>query len=285
MSARPFSASGLQITLLVFALVFLAAPAAKHLGPHVPFAEEIPASLGQAFIFGAAVVLLIAIPGVRAFCSAHLRRPIAPCDRLEVGIVVASNAFVPFAIFGGIVLWHWICGGEMGLARWVGSRDTSAAAMEHALSLDGRVHLFLAVIVGPIVEELVFRGMLFRSWEAEWGWFPAMLATSAVFAAYHPVPFAAFIVSVILVTLYRRTGSLRACVLVHAVYNALLWYPLMGRHYLHTAGKETGEVELWTWHLVALALLAIALPVYVWTARDRDTGTEETAERIAVAQS
>jgi membrane protease YdiL (CAAX protease family) len=285
MPARPLSASGLQIAFLVFAVAFLAAPATKYLGPYVPFGSDLPKSLGRVFIFVPAILLLLLIPQVREFCARELKRPIVKADRLEVGIAVVSQALLPFAIVGGIVSWHWIAGGEMGLTRWIGNRDTPYAAMEQALSADGLVHLVLAALIAPVVEELVFRGMLYRTWEAEWGWFNSMLATSAVFAAYHAVPASAFVGSIITVVLYRRTGSLVACILTHAVYNALLWYPLMGRHYFRTAGKETGEIELWPLHLTMLALLAVALPIYVWMARTRPDEEEETSEHIVVARS
>jgi membrane protease YdiL (CAAX protease family) len=285
MKTRPLGASGLQLAFLIFAVVFLAAPAAKYLGPYLASPDEMAKSLGRVFVFAPALLLLALIPRLREFAIGELMRPIGKQGRIEVGIVTASAALVPFALFGGIVLWHWMWGGEMALARRVGMEDTPRAALESALSPDGLLHLFLAAIIAPVVEELVFRGMLFRTWEAEWGWFKSMVATSVVFAAYHPVPAAAFVMSVVLIALYRRTGSLRACILVHAACNALLWYPLMGQYYFRTTGKETGEIELWPLHLSMLALLAIALPIYVWMARDRDAEEEEPVEPIAVARS
>ena len=285
MKARPLSASGLQITFFIFAVVFLAAPAAKFLGPYLVPEGEMPKSLGRIFIFVPAIALLWLIPQVRAFCWRELGYPISQRDRMEVSIVAASQVLLPFAIFGAVVLWHWTVGGEMALARRLGQQDTAAAEFARALSADELARLVLAVVVAPVIEELVFRGMLFRTWEAEWGWFKAMIATSTVFAAYHPASFSAFVGSIVLVALYRRTGSLRACILAHAVYNGLLWYPLMGRFVFRTVGKETGEIELWPFHLAMLALLAVALPVYVWMARDRDIDEPSAPEEICAARS
>jgi membrane protease YdiL (CAAX protease family) len=191
---------------------------------------------------------------------------------MELGLVVFSQAFVPLAIGGAIVLWHWSVGGEMALARRLGQERSLATSF----ALEAFVFSFLvAGMLAPIVEELLFRGLLYRAWEARWGWFWSMLATSAVFAAYHPVPFAAFIGSIIFVIVLRRTGSIWSPILVHGIGNMFLSPLLLGRFYFNTAGKETGEIALWPYHLAALAVLAAALPVYAWMARDREPVEEE----------
>jgi len=277
MRTRPFNASGVQIAILVFAVVFLGAPAQKFLGPWLPDLD-LPKTLGRLFFFIPAILILLVVPALRSYCFQLLRDPIPRRRRLEVAAVVGANALYPFAVFGCIILWHWTYGGEMALARRLGQEDTASVAMSRALSLDGIATFILAAFIGPLVEELVFRGILFRTWEAEWGWFKSLLATSLVFAAYHPVPVAAFFASIILTALYMRTRSLRACILAHAVHNALLWYPLMGQFVFRTAGKETGEIEVWPLHLTALAAFAVALPIYVWTARDRQASEQRAGE-------
>lgn len=268
MRDRPFGASGVQIAFLVFAVVFLGAPAQKYLGPLLAPELTMPGTVGRLFFFLPAVLILALVPALRRYCADLLRSPIPAPRRVEVGIVVGANALFPFAVVGGVLLWYWMNGGEMALARRLGQQETAGVAMSRALSPDGIALFILATFIAPVVEELVFRGMLFRAWEAEWGWFRSLVATSLVFAAYHPAPAAAFCSSIVLVTLYRRTGSIRACILAHAVHNALLWYPLMGQLYFRTAGKETGEIELWPLHLAALGIASVALPLYAWMARN-----------------
>lgn len=282
MRDRPLSASGIQIAFLVFTVVFLGAPAEKYLGPWLAPELNLPQSLGRLFFFIPGILILVLVPQLRAFCRDEIRVPIPREKRLEVAFALGAQALLPFAIFGGVVLWHWMAGGEMALARRLGMEDSPHTALANSVSLDGLLRLALAVLIAPFVEELVFRGMLLRAWEAEWGWFVSIIATSVVFAAYHPVPAAAFASSVLLCTLYRRSRSLRACILAHAVYNALLWYPLMGQFVFRTRGKETGEIELWPFHLSMLALLAISLPIYVWMARDRETQEpSDTGDAVA----
>jgi len=262
------NAGGLQIAFLVFAVVLLAYPVQKYVGPALGLGG--PGRIAdRLFVFVPLIALLVLVPAFRRFAAGQLRKGIPPGRRVESAIAALVQVALPFAVMGAIVLWHWTIGGEMALARRIGDQRSIAVELAQAASIEGFVFsVLLAGVVGPIVEELIFRGLLYRAWEAQWGWFWSMLATSAVFAVYHPVPFAAFIGSVILVAVLRRTGSLWAPILVHAAGNIALWPVLMGRFYFQTTGKETGEIALWPFHLSALAVLAIALPAYVWLARD-----------------
>lgn len=45
--------------------------------------------------------------------------------------------------------------------------------------------LVLVVIVAPVIEEMVFRGVLLRAFDARWGMWPAVLAQAVLFGAYH----------------------------------------------------------------------------------------------------
>ncbi len=286
MTSRLPKATGFQVAFFIFAVVFLAAPIQKYLVPLVASGEGLERTLGRLSIFVPACLILMLVPAIRRFCVAELATPIGRSHRLEVALFVAFKTLVmPFAIVGAIVLWHWIVGGEMALARRIGNEDAAAASLARAMSMDGMIlAIAIGALVAPVIEELVFRGLLFRAWEAQWGWFPAMVATSAVFAAYHPVPFSAFVASMLFVALYRRTGSLRGCILAHSAYNFLLWYPLLGQLIFRKAGKETGEIALWPFHLAALAALAIALPVYVWMARSPGAGRGNVVVHIAAVR-
>jgi membrane protease YdiL (CAAX protease family) len=111
-----------------------------------------------------------------------------------------------------------------------------------------------------------------------------MLATSGLFAAYHPVPFAAFVSAIIFVAVYRRTGSIWAPIMVHGFGNIMASPVFMGGLYFRTAGKETGEIALWAFHLAALALVFILISIYVWMARDSTApANEEPATEIRCA--
>jgi len=85
--------------------------------------------------------------------------------------------------------------------------------------------LVLACVVGPIAEELFFRGLLFGAMRTRMSRVWASLATGSLFAAVHtnPVGFLPILLlGWLLADLYERTGSLAAPIAVHIVHNTLL---------------------------------------------------------------
>jgi len=96
------------------------------------------------------------------------------------------------------------------------------------------VKLLFLVVVAPLVEELVFRGTLFRAWRARWNPVLALLASSVLFGALHPQKLASFFTAVTFVLLYTRTRSLWASVLAHSLSNAVV-AAVGGLHYFWKA--------------------------------------------------
>jgi hypothetical protein len=82
--------------------------------------------------------------------------------------------------------------------------------------------LWMVAIVAPVVEEFVFRGVVYRSFAAHIspGW--ANVVQAALFSALHLNPKAAvllFVLGLVLGTLARRSGSLLAPMIMHAMFN------------------------------------------------------------------
>ena len=81
----------------------------------------------------------------------------------------------------------------------------------------------MAAVIGPALEELLFRGFLQSALIGLVGPWRAILATSIVFAALHDpgamVPI--FTLSLLLGWLRYRTGRLEAAILAHCVWNAV----------------------------------------------------------------
>jgi membrane protease YdiL (CAAX protease family) len=73
----------------------------------------------------------------------------------------------------------------------------------------------------PLVEEIVFRGVLLRAWTVRFGARRAAIGTAIAFGVLHHDVIGAFAFGIAMVVLYRRSGTLLLPVITHAAYNVL----------------------------------------------------------------
>lgn len=84
--------------------------------------------------------------------------------------------------------------------------------------------LVMAVLLAPLLEEIIFRGIFFPALAASWGRWPAILSTSLLFGAshFHVVSFPALTgLGILLCLVYDRTGKLSYPIALHIVFNGL----------------------------------------------------------------
>jgi membrane protease YdiL (CAAX protease family) len=82
----------------------------------------------------------------------------------------------------------------------------------------------MAVLFAPFAEEYLFRGLLFRALDREWGGWRAVVGSAAFFAIYHH-PLSWLPVGLLGITnalLFKKTGRLAPAVILHMVYNAVV---------------------------------------------------------------
>lgn len=87
--------------------------------------------------------------------------------------------------------------------------------------------LFLAAVVGPVAEEIFFRGLLYGSLRGRIGIGRALLLTAFLFACLHTdavsfVPI--FALGLLFGWVYEKTGSLAAPAAIHVLHNAGMLY-------------------------------------------------------------
>ncbi len=87
--------------------------------------------------------------------------------------------------------------------------------------VQGIVALVAIVVVAPITEEFVFRGVLLHRWAAKWGVQPAIVLSSLVFGLLHANIVGLTIFGAIVALVYLKTGSLWVAIACHACNNAL----------------------------------------------------------------
>jgi membrane protease YdiL (CAAX protease family) len=82
-----------------------------------------------------------------------------------------------------------------------------------------------AAVVGPIIEELFFRGFMYSAFKKHIGVIGAMLITAVMFAALHAhaVGFVPIVVlGLLLAYLYEKTGTLVSSITVHVIHNVAM---------------------------------------------------------------
>ena len=97
--------------------------------------------------------------------------------------------------------------------------------LQNAESWDSRIYLIVfTVLVAPVAEEILFRGVLYPA--IKQGGYPrtAMWVTSLIWAAIHlslAIVLPLFVLGLALAYLYEKTNNLLAPITAHAVFNAV----------------------------------------------------------------
>ena len=180
------------------------------------------------------------------------RRPVGALGfALEPRAVTESLA--GFGVGGGLLALSVLLLAVAGTARWVADAGT---VPEYAASLAGALAMF---VVAVAIEEVLFRGYPFHVLVQGIGVWPAVLATSLLFALAHRGNDHAnwlglaniFLAGIMLAVAYLRTRSLWFATALHAGWNwvmsALLDFPVSGGQFdtpLYDA-RETGA-DWWT---------------------------------------
>jgi membrane protease YdiL (CAAX protease family) len=152
--------------------------------------------------------------------------------------VLAAILFLP-ASWALQFLSEWL----MTLAHLTPESQAAVQAMQDPnLSIASKLTFgAAAVVLAPIAEEAVFRGLLYSTIKQEG--FPrlALWGTSGVFAALHAntetfLPLMAF--ALVLVYLYEHFGNLLAPIVAHSLFNTVnflfLMFPEKLDHFFHT---------------------------------------------------
>jgi membrane protease YdiL (CAAX protease family) len=81
---------------------------------------------------------------------------------------------------------------------------------------------FSLVIFTPFIEEVIFRGVLFRGLRTRYKFWPVVIATSLIFAIAHAqwnVAIDTFVLGIALAYLVEKTGGITASIFLHALKN------------------------------------------------------------------
>jgi membrane protease YdiL (CAAX protease family) len=126
--------------------------------------------------------------------------------------------------------------------------------------------VFLLVLVAPVTEELLFRGIILRGLLSRHRPAVAVALSAALFTAGHLNPWqscSAFFLGIVLGWIYLRTTSLTLCVIGHAFFNGLTILftvlPLDIPGMTGTIDFSNVEFQPWWLDLTGLSLLLVGL--------------------------
>jgi membrane protease YdiL (CAAX protease family) len=117
----------------------------------------------------------------------------------------------------------------------------------------------LLVVLGPLLEELVFRGWAFRRWNRSWGFLPAALASSALFAAIHYDSglIGPFVFGLVACKVYQESGNLLFPLIVHCAFNLISM--MTSITYLKGETSSLPDMMELYWNLLPAGIAALGL--------------------------
>ena len=127
--------------------------------------------------------------------------------------------------------------------------------------------IFVIVIVAPVVEELLFRGIIFSRWANKWGAKRAIIFSSLLFGVLHlEGTLGAFVFGVVMCLLYLRTRTLLIPIACHMLNNAIavalgIWDFGLG----DSSSLEDFRSMLW-FAVIGLAIATPFLFLYIYRA-------------------
>jgi membrane protease YdiL (CAAX protease family) len=99
-------------------------------------------------------------------------------------------------------------------------------------SISNIILLIVVAFIGPVVEEVFFRGFLYSAFKKNWGVLPALFLSSVLFSVVHLQVYSfvpLFFIGWLLAYLFEKTRSLFPAIFLHAVYNLILILILLGQ--------------------------------------------------------
>ncbi len=135
--------------------------------------------------------------------------------------------------------------------------------MENTFSIlsGGWLGIACIAIVGPVLEELIFRGAITRALLARYNPTTAIILSGVIFGVFHLNPaqvVSAMLYGFLIAWMYYRTASLLPCILIHVINNSLSVYLMLNYPNVKTMNELVGGNQ--TYYLLT-GIFAVILAV------------------------
>lgn len=136
------------------------------------------------------------------------------------------------------------------------------------------------IVMAPLLEEMLFRGVIQQSFTQRYGGIGGVLTAAAVFGLIHIIPqqvVNAFFVGIILGYIYIKTGSLIPVIIIHALNNAIAYaqMSILGNEQLSVREMIGNDTVYWIVYGVCVAIF-IAAGFNLWSQIKRVQARAET---------
>lgn len=222
---------GIFACLMIIAVFAVQNIAAFFIVPAIPESESeliLTPWLAVFAVVSLQLPMLAVFYGARRFYPGHFASRLSS---VELPIGDAFFKSVPLfimllpVIWGASLIWTSI----LSIFEAAGIIDTLAPQQLITLFQEGGdpvaigLLVILAIVMAPIVEEIIFRGCVYRFLKSQTSLLAAQIISGGVFASMHAnllsfVPLV--IVGVVLARVYEKTGSLMVAIWFHAFFNA-----------------------------------------------------------------
>jgi CAAX protease family protein len=152
----------------------------------------------------------------------------------------------PLGVFKSAVLGILLFGAAWLIVLAFGGKETELEKLINSSRAAALLIAFLAVATAPLVEEIIYRGILFPAWQRLTGSVAAVIIVTLMFAIPHVPqywPNLAVISSIMMLsaalTIVRaRTSRLAPCYVIHLVFNGIQAMLILVEPYLRSLGSH-----------------------------------------------
>ncbi|STQ91505.1 CPBP family intramembrane glutamic endopeptidase [Iodobacter fluviatilis] len=147
---------------------------------------------------------------------------------------------------------------------WI-SNDSSVKMLKGEVLYNFLIFI-LITIIGPVLEEFIFRGYLLNRWANRFGVYWGIILSSALFASLHPELLGHFLSSIAFSLIYFKTRSLWLPIAIHMLNNFISciweWVSLTDNASIHPQDALSQFQS--EWWLALPGLLAIPVLYLFW---------------------
>lgn len=148
------------------------------------------------------------------------------------------------------------------LTLWFGGKETELEKLVNSSRAAALIIAFLAVATAPIVEETIYRGIVYPAFERVAGALPAVIVVTLMFALPHVPQYwpnvgvisSITLLSVVLTVVRARTGRLLPCLVIHFVFNGIQSFLIVVDPYLRAL------VNSWQHHSAGVVVSLLGFP-------------------------